>query len=340
MTRPRFAETAFALSGGGALGAFHAGVHEALSEAGIHADRLAGTSIGGVTAAIIAGNAPADCHERLRLFWDMVSEPGSGVRAPDGEVLRLQKALGALRSRLTGRPALFTPVRPRLFFDLPGWGSPSLYEFVLAPETLATVIDLERIAHGTSRLALQLTNLVTGEPWVVENRTTRIEYRHILAGMTLLPDFPPLEIDGCLYCDGGFSENLPLHAVLGQPPAHDLLCIAVDLLGEPGPPVMSLDGMVERSNDLLFANQSRMALALVEAAFRQRVAEASVVLILVQGNGQGERVAQKTWDYSGLSMAQRWSAGAAAGRRVVELLDRMPIPPPGLQVHRIVVPLG
>lgn len=67
-----------------------------------------------------------------------------------------------------------------------------------------------------------------------------------------------------MVCDGGFSANLPLHPVLDPPPDTGVVCIAVDLLGALGPPVFSVDGMMERSNDLLFANQpwrrSRLAM--------------------------------------------------------------------------------
>ena len=46
------------LQGGGALGAYQAGVYQALHEAGIEPDWVIGTSIGAINAALIAGNAP------------------------------------------------------------------------------------------------------------------------------------------------------------------------------------------------------------------------------------------------------------------------------------------
>ena len=61
------------LQGGGALGAYQAGVFEALHEAGIEPDWVIGTSIGAINAALIAGNAPADRLPRLRAFWDRVA---------------------------------------------------------------------------------------------------------------------------------------------------------------------------------------------------------------------------------------------------------------------------
>jgi NTE family protein len=64
------------LGGGGALGAFHPGVYEALAETGCEPDRLVGSSIGELNAALIAGNPPERRLQRLSAFWDMVAEPG------------------------------------------------------------------------------------------------------------------------------------------------------------------------------------------------------------------------------------------------------------------------
>src|SRR5260221_13878882 len=64
---------ALVLQGGGALGAYQAGVYEALAEAGIHPDWVAGISIGAINSAIIAGNLPERRVEKLREFWGRVT---------------------------------------------------------------------------------------------------------------------------------------------------------------------------------------------------------------------------------------------------------------------------
>ncbi|MGH7087596.1 MAG: patatin-like phospholipase family protein, partial [Stellaceae bacterium] len=61
------------LQGGGALGAYQAGVYEALAEAGIEPDWVAGISIGAINAALIAGNAPERRMERLTKFWESIT---------------------------------------------------------------------------------------------------------------------------------------------------------------------------------------------------------------------------------------------------------------------------
>ena len=61
------------LQGGGALGAYQAGVYEALREGELDPSWVAGISIGAVNAAIIAGNPPELRIERLREFWNLVT---------------------------------------------------------------------------------------------------------------------------------------------------------------------------------------------------------------------------------------------------------------------------
>src|SRR5271165_5329966 len=77
--RPPFERIALALQGGGALGAYQAGVYQALAEAKLQPDWIAGISIGAINSALIAGNPPEKRVERLREFWEAVSEPPLGV---------------------------------------------------------------------------------------------------------------------------------------------------------------------------------------------------------------------------------------------------------------------
>ena len=94
--------------------------------------------------------------------------------------------------------------------------------------------------------------------------------------------------------------------------------------------------MLERSNDLLFANQTRATLATLEARYARRRSGGSVVLLLVAVDGSSERIAQKVWDYGKPSIAERWRAGRQAGATVVEQIRRLEAPPAGrLTVRRI-----
>src|SRR5258708_2624653 len=73
--RPPFECIALVLQGGGALGALQAGVYQALAEANLAPDWVAGISIGAINAALIAGNAPEARVDKLRAFWEQVTTP-------------------------------------------------------------------------------------------------------------------------------------------------------------------------------------------------------------------------------------------------------------------------
>src|ERR1700675_1511390 len=77
--RPPFERIALLLQGGGALGAYQAGVYEALAEHDLWPDWVAGISIGAINAALIAGNPPNQRVARLREFWEAVSQPPLGI---------------------------------------------------------------------------------------------------------------------------------------------------------------------------------------------------------------------------------------------------------------------
>src|ERR1700733_13312316 len=67
------------LQGGGAVGAYQAGVYEALSTTSYSPEWMAGISIGGINSALIAGNPPELRVERLREFWETVSTSPLGI---------------------------------------------------------------------------------------------------------------------------------------------------------------------------------------------------------------------------------------------------------------------
>src|SRR4249920_3582951 len=77
----RFDRIALVLSGGGALGAYQAGAYAALENCGIRPNWIAGTAIGAINAAIIAGNLPHERIFRLRQFWQELSRRGAARRA-------------------------------------------------------------------------------------------------------------------------------------------------------------------------------------------------------------------------------------------------------------------
>ena len=74
-----FERVVLVLQGGGALGAYQAGVYEAIHEAKIEVNWICGTSIGGINGALIAGNRTERRVERLREFWEVITKPPIGI---------------------------------------------------------------------------------------------------------------------------------------------------------------------------------------------------------------------------------------------------------------------
>lgn len=70
--RETLGQIVLVFQGGGALGAYQAGVYEAMQEAGLEPDWVIGTSIGAINAGLIAGNRPGKRLARLQEFWRRV----------------------------------------------------------------------------------------------------------------------------------------------------------------------------------------------------------------------------------------------------------------------------
>jgi NTE family protein len=77
---------ALVLQGGGALGAYQAGVYQAMHEAGVEPDWVSGVSIGAINSAIIAGNPPGRRLRQLRAFWEMITDRKIWPFTPDGDL--------------------------------------------------------------------------------------------------------------------------------------------------------------------------------------------------------------------------------------------------------------
>ena len=90
----QFEQVVLLLQGGGALGSYQAGVYQALAEAELHPDWVAGISIGAINSALIAGNSPAKRVDRLREFWEDVSTSPLGF--PYFKAIELQNVGGSV----------------------------------------------------------------------------------------------------------------------------------------------------------------------------------------------------------------------------------------------------
>lgn len=326
-------DLALVFGGGNALGAYHAGAFEVLQARGLRPDRLVGASMGAVTGAIIAGNAPEDRIERLDRFWN---EATLQTGLPGTDLLKPRQYYNALHSLLTlawGRPSIFTHRYPGLWSALP-WvpNDVALFDHRPLLATLERLVDFERLNRAEIRLTIACIDVATGEEVFFDNTRQTIRPEHILASAALLPAFPPVEVDGRLLCDAGYTNNLPLDPLFDPEPARDLLCIALDLFSLRADPPQSLDAVLERANDLIFASAARRAVTGLARtyALRERLdpgGPVATLLHLVYRAG-ADQLASKSFDFSPSSIRDRWQAGASDMERGLDRLAALP-PPPG-----------
>lgn len=253
-------QTVLVLQGGGALGAYQAGVYEALCANDHMPDWIAGISIGAVNAALIAGNPPERRIERLRDFWELVSSRLLAEPAIPGEQARsIFNEASASLSALFGLPGFFEPRIPPAIAYPPGASQAlSIYETLPLRRTIENLVDFDLINDGPIRLSLGTVNIRTGNFDYFDTRHQPIGPEHIMASGALPPGFPPVEIDGEYFWDGGLVSNTPLQHVLDETPRPDMLVFQVDLFSARGPMPRTLLEVSEREKDIRFSSRTRL----------------------------------------------------------------------------------
>lgn len=256
-----FARTALVLQGGGALGAYQAGAYQALSQSGYEPDWVAGISIGGINAAIIAGNEPKNRLQRLTTFWETVTSMVSQPIPEVGEFGHtLFNAASAATAAMFGLPGFFRPRWPPAPFMPQGApGAISVYDTAPLRATLADLIDLDLInSDNGMRLSLGAVNVRSANFVYFDNAERRITLDHVMASAALPPGFPPIEIEGELFWDGGLVSNTPLSYLLDAGPKQDMLIFQVDLFSTSGPTPRDLLEVEERRKDITFSSRTRL----------------------------------------------------------------------------------
>lgn len=247
--------------GGGALGAYQAGTFEALHRHGIEPNWLAGISIGAINSAIIAGSTPDQRVRNLRDFWDMVSSGLDYGFVPEDHLgKRMMKDWSVLAGTMTGVPGFFSPRLPTPYQMLlnPDYRI-SHYDTEPLIKTLDRLVDFDRIHRGNIRVSLGAVNVKTGNFAYFDTSRTKLTARHVAASGALPPGFPPIEIDGEYYWDGGLVSNTPLQYVLGADHSEADLCIfQVDLFAARGCMPRDLLEVDARAKEIRYSSRTRM----------------------------------------------------------------------------------
>lgn len=253
-------EPVLVLQGGGALGAYQAGVYQELAARDFVPNWIAGISIGAINSAIIAGNAPSERVKALHAFWDIVS---SNLLADPPKLGRDARTAfneaSAGMAAMFGIPGFFNPRVPPAYM----WpaGSPnaiSHYDTAPLRKTLESLIDFDRLNNGETRVSLGAVNVRTGNFAYFDSEKIRLHPEHIMASGALPPGFPPVEIHGEYYWDGGLVSNTPLQYVLDSGIRSDMCIFQVDLFPAYGALPETLIDVADRQKDIRFSSRTRL----------------------------------------------------------------------------------
>ena len=356
---------ALVLQGGGALGAYQAGVYQALQEVGLEPDWVSGVSIGAINGTIIAGNPPALRLQRLRAFWERITERKIWNYTPDGDVFR--KARNSASNWMTlmhGQPGFFAPRSPSPWFSAPGaQTATSYYDSAPLRETLLELVDFSLINEKTVRLAVGAVNVLDGNFVYFDNALDVIEPEHVMASGALPPALPMVKIGTDHFWDGGIVSNTPLQHLLDQDDCLNTLVFQVDLFSARGTLPRDLQEVMARHKDIMYSSRTRyntdvyrrihawktrLRLALDkipaelmsdhERRLKEELADlpeiAILQLIYQQKSYEGHA---KDYEFSGTSMREHWTSGYEDTTRTLKHRKwiTMPAEGQGIVVHDV-----
>jgi NTE family protein len=255
----RCQRVALIFQGGGALGAYQAGVYQALHEAEIEPDWVTGVSIGGINAALIAGNTRENRIERLREFWDRITDRKIWAHTPDGDIYRrMRNATSSFMTLLQGQPGFFKPHEMNAWFSPAGaQTATSFYDNTPLRETLNELVDFDIINEKRARFSVGAVNVVTGNFVYFDNRDEMIAAEHVMASGALPPALPMVKIGTDYFWDGGIVSNTPLQHLLEQEDGLNTLVFQVDLFSARGILPREMADVLARHKDIMYSSRTR-----------------------------------------------------------------------------------
>ena len=256
--KSRDLENVLIMQGGGSLGSFACGVFKALIKQEVRIDIVAGTSIGAVNAAIIAGSKSDQPEKDLEDFWIEISESNMQI-VPDlwmyewdsysKGFLTHKISSASANAAIFGVPKMFVPrwqwwnssslikkLDKENYFNPKNWTY--IYDHSPLEKTLEKYIDYKKLNLAAKqeekpdviRLIITAVNVMTGKPLVFDNTQTEIKAKHILASSGYpIYGFPWVEVDKNVFgWDGSLLSNTPIREVIYVSPRNDKNIIIVE----------------------------------------------------------------------------------------------------------------
>jgi NTE family protein len=167
--------------------------------------------------------------------------------------------MSASLATMFGIPGFF---EPRMSASvLMGGRAPLLSYYDTGPlrQTLERLVDFDRINAQEVRLSVGAVNVCSGNSVYFDNTIRKIGPEHIMASGALPPGFPPVEVDGEWYWDGGLVSNTPLQYVLDNRAREEpLVVMQVDLFNSRGTMPDTMSGVLTRQKDITYSSRTRM----------------------------------------------------------------------------------
>lgn len=342
----RCGRIALILQGGGALGAYQAGVYEALHEFGIEPDWVTGVSIGAINASIIAGNTRENRLERLHEFWNRITDRKVWHYTPEGDIFRqMRNAASSFMTLALGQPSFFDP------HPINPWSSPagattatSFYTAEPLKKTLNDLVDFSLINKQKMRFAVGAVNVLSGNFVYFDNRNEEINADHVISSGALPPALPMVKIGTDYFWDGGIVSNTPLQHLLDYEGHTNTLVFQVDLFSARGTLPRSMEDVLGRHKDIMYSSRTRHNTDVFRklrewktmlARTLEKIPEASLTdderklrselsqlpdmtilhLIYQQKAYEGHA---KDYDFSRTSMREHWQSGYEDTRRTLK----------------------
>ena len=289
MTRNNSVENVLILQGGGSLGAFGCGVFKAIAESQVKIDILAGTSIGGINAAIIAGSRDKRPESALEQFWLELAEnsidlapslthpipPDPSNNKSDSYYSRyyqhagvsFRQALSFYSSAIYGNSMMFLPrwrpeyaIKDLKYFRPTEWTY--IYDHSPLALTLEKYINYDKLRPGgnpNSRLIITAVNVLTAKPITFDSAHQQITVKHLLgtSGYPLY-GFPWIEVEKGKYVwDGSLLSNTPLREVIDASPVIDKRVFIVENYPKKIERLpQNLPEVLHRARDIMFSDKT------------------------------------------------------------------------------------
>jgi NTE family protein len=237
--------TALILQGGAALGAYEAGVLQALLESGRRLEIVTGCSIGALMAAIVVASR-GDPVETLRDMWQRFAMP-------------MNPFLPNMFAHSLPMPGGRNVYRPNpVYFTLPTLAT-HMYESAPLTAALEEWVDFEKLNASPIEVIVTAVEVKSGALTEFSNHRDGLSARHIVASASLPPVFPATSIDGGEYWDGGLIASTPLRPAINAIEKHNQLkraelweLVVVDLFTPIAGPPRDLTDVLQRAFELVF----------------------------------------------------------------------------------------